>query len=73
MIKEQKTNPIQDFSKELFTHDDLSFRITSSAYTLFEIEAVDFDDGTLYFNTNRGKSGTQNDMIATFNDYNYYK
>ncbi|MGX4723753.1 hypothetical protein [Bacillus licheniformis] len=73
MIKEQKTNPIQDFSKELFTRSDLSFRITSSAYTLFEIEAVDFDDGTLYFNTNRGKSGTQNDMIATFNDYNYYK
>ncbi|MER3123804.1 hypothetical protein ABQG68_00195 [Bacillus pumilus] len=73
MIKEQKETPTKDFSKELFTRKDLSFRITSSAFTLFEIEAVDFDDGTLYFNTNRGKKGTQEDMIATFNDYNYYK
>ncbi len=73
MIKEQKGTTTKDFSKELFTRNDLSFRITSSAFTLFEIEAVDFDDGTLYFNTNRGKKGTQEDMIATFNDYNYYK
>ncbi len=73
MIKEQKETLTKDFSKELFTRKDLSFRITSSAFTLFEIEAVDFDDGTLYFNTNRGKKGTQEDMIATFNDYNYYK
>ncbi len=73
MIKEQKETATKDFSKELFTRKDLSFRITSSAFTLFEIEAVDFDDGTLYFNTNRGKKGTQEDMIATFNDYNYYK
>ncbi|MBL4984316.1 hypothetical protein QLH48_09840 [Bacillus safensis] len=73
MLKEQKETPAKDFSKELFTRKDLSFRITSSAFTLFEIEAVDFDDGTLYFNTNRGKNATQEDMIATFNDYNYYK
>ncbi|MCY7883807.1 hypothetical protein MOA93_01360 [Bacillus spizizenii] len=73
LIKEQKTTPISDFSKELFTRNNLSFRITSSAYTLFEIESVDFDDGTLYFNTNRGNKGTQEDMIATFNNYNYYK
>lgn len=73
MIKEQKGTTTKDFSKELFTRNYLSFRITSSAFTLFEIEAVDFDDGTLYFNTNRGKKGTQEDMIATFNDYNYYK
>ncbi|WP_237739227.1 hypothetical protein [Bacillus xiamenensis] len=73
MIKEQRETAAKDFSKELFTRNDLSFRITSSAFTLFEIEAVDFDDGTLYFNTNRGKTGTQDDMVATFNDYNYYK
>lgn len=73
LIKEQKTRPTADFSKELFTRKDLSFRMTSGAYKLFEIESVDFDSGTLYFNTNRGNTGTQNDMIATFNSYNYYK
>ncbi|AUZ41179.1 hypothetical protein C1T29_24235, partial [Bacillus sp. MBGLi79] len=73
LIKEQKATPTADFSKELFTRNNLSFRITSGAYTLFEIESVDFDDGTLYFNTNRGNKGTQEDMIATFNNYNYYK
>ncbi|MCY8319973.1 hypothetical protein MOD04_03955, partial [Bacillus inaquosorum] len=72
-IKQKKTTPAADFSKELFTRNNLSFRITSGAYTLFEIESVDFDDGTLYFNTNRGNKGTQEDMIATFNNYNYYK
>lgn len=38
---------------------DLSFRITSSAYpSLFEIEGLGISDGTLYFNTNRAKSGS---------------
>ena len=35
---------------------DLSFRITSSAYTTFEIEGVGISDGKLYFNTNRANS-----------------
>lgn len=68
-ISEQKNTTADPFSKVLYTNDNLSFRITSSAYSLFEIEGVDFDNGTMFFNTNRS-DGTQQDMIATFNDYN---
>ncbi|MGL6102689.1 MAG: hypothetical protein ACRC00_05905, partial [Exiguobacterium acetylicum] len=71
-ISEQKNTITEPFSKVLYTNNDLSFRVTSSAYSLFEIEAVDFDNGTMYFNTNRS-DGTQQDMIATFNDYNTSK
>lgn len=71
-INEQQNTVTEPFSKVLYTNNDLSFRITSSAYSLFEIEAVDFDNGTMYFNTNRS-DGTQQDMIATFNDYNTSK
>lgn len=56
---------------KLKASDNISFRITSSKYSTFEIEAVDFDKGTLYFNTNCS-DGAQADMIATFNRYNTY-
>lgn len=68
-ISEQKNTTADPFSKVLYTNNNLSFRVTSSAYNLFEIEGVDFDNGTMFFNTNRS-DGTQQDMIATFDDYN---
>ncbi|WP_027346943.1 hypothetical protein [Hamadaea tsunoensis] len=49
---------------------DLSFRITSSAYsTLFEIEGVGVSDGKLYFNTNRANSSGSYDGVHVFNGY----
>ena len=50
---------------------DLSFRITSSAYSAFEIEGVGISDGKLYFNTNRvyESNGDANDGVHVFNDY----
>lgn len=49
---------------------DLSFRITSSAYsTLFEIEGVGISDGKLYFNTNRANSSGSYDGVHVFNGY----
>ncbi len=44
---------------------NLSFRITSSAYSeQFEIESVGFDDDVMYFNANRNGAG--NDTFAYF-------
>ncbi|HEX5200230.1 MAG TPA: hypothetical protein VFW27_09855 [Actinoplanes sp.] len=48
---------------------DLSFRITSSAYSFFEIEGVGLSGGKLYFNTNRSNSGGAHDGVHVFNDY----
>ncbi|MEV4619993.1 hypothetical protein AB0J74_14960 [Asanoa sp. NPDC049573] len=49
---------------------DLSFRITSSAYsTLFEIEGVGISDGKLYFNTNRANASGANDAVHVFDGY----
>jgi len=48
---------------------DLSFRITSSAYTFFEIEGVGISDGKLYFSTNRSNSSGANDGVHVFKDY----
>jgi len=48
---------------------DLSFRITSSAYTKFEIEGVEISDGKLYFNTNRSNSSGSFDGVHVFNGY----
>jgi hypothetical protein len=42
---------------------DLSFRITSSAYTSFEIEGIGLSDGKLYFNTNRANANGANDCV----------
>lgn len=49
----------------------LSFRITSSAYTGFEIEGCDVSsDGKLYFNANRWTSSSGNyDGVFYFNGY----
>ncbi|WP_155375271.1 hypothetical protein [Catellatospora vulcania] len=49
---------------------DLSFRITSSAYsTKFEIEGVGISDGKLYFNTNRANPDGAYDGVHVFNGY----
>jgi hypothetical protein len=49
---------------------DLSFRITSSAYsTNFEIEGVGISDGKLYFSTNRANSSGGHDGVHVFNGY----
>ncbi|MEV4534082.1 hypothetical protein AB0J82_09645 [Asanoa sp. NPDC049518] len=49
---------------------DLSFRITSSAYSkLFEIEGVGISDGKLYFSTNRASETAANDGVHVFNGY----
>ena len=48
---------------------DLSFRITSSAYSAFEIEGVGISDGRLYFNTNRANSSGAADGVHVFNGY----
>ncbi|MEV6970579.1 hypothetical protein AB0M47_36285 [Hamadaea sp. NPDC051192] len=49
---------------------NLSFRITSSAYSkLFEIEGVGISDGKLYFSTNRANSSGAFDGVHVFNGY----
>ncbi|GLY23824.1 hypothetical protein [Micromonospora sp. NBRC 101691] len=49
---------------------DLSFRITSSAYSSkFEIEGVGISGGKLYFNTNRANSSGAYDGVHVFNGY----
>ncbi|NUT33974.1 MAG: hypothetical protein HOV79_12960 [Hamadaea sp.] len=48
---------------------DLSFRITSSAYTTFEIEGVGLSGGKLYFNTNRANANGAFDGVHVFNGY----
>ncbi|MEV0269497.1 hypothetical protein AB0H43_12010 [Hamadaea sp. NPDC050747] len=48
---------------------DLSFRITSSAYTTFEIEGVGLSGGILYFNTNRSNADGSADGVHSFNAY----
>ena len=48
---------------------DLSFRITSSKYSKFEIEGVGISDGKLYFNTNRANSTGAYDGVHVFNGY----
>lgn len=59
------------FSTKVTAMSNLSFRITSSEYSnLFEIECVAFDDGVMYFNTNRSKSSDTNaDGIHCFKEY----
>jgi len=49
--------------------DDLSFRITSSAYSFFEIEGVGLSDGKLYFSTNRSNDSGSHDGVHVFKDY----
>jgi hypothetical protein len=48
---------------------DLSFRITSSAYSKFEIEGVGLSGGRLYFNTNRANSDGAYDGVHVFDGY----
>jgi hypothetical protein len=48
---------------------DLSFRITSSAYSMFEIEGVGLSGGKLYFSTNRSNSSGAFDGVHVFNGY----
>jgi hypothetical protein len=54
-------------SGTVYSNPNLSFRITSSTYSLFEIESCDISsDGKLYFNTNRSDGA---DGIHYFKDY----
>lgn len=53
----------------LTSASDLSFRITSSAYTTFEIESLGTSAGKLYFNTNRGSSTGAHDGVHVFKGY----
>lgn len=48
---------------------DLSFRVTSSLYKLFEIEGVGISDGKLYFSTNRSNDNGADDGVHVFKDY----
>ncbi|NHA00358.1 hypothetical protein G5V59_10255 [Nocardioides sp. W3-2-3] len=45
---------------------NLSFRITSSTYSKFEIEGVGLSGGRLYFNTNRANSSGAHDGVHVF-------
>lgn len=58
---------------EIDSVNNLSFRITSSKYSLFEIESCGISgDNLLYFNTNRRTlDGKGSDMIAYFKGYTY--
>lgn len=51
----------------VLSDENVSFRITSSAYDKFEIESLGLRNGQLYFNTNR--SG-DSDGVHVFKDYN---
>lgn len=56
-------------SGTLTSDPNLSFRITSSAYSLFEIESCDISgDGKLYMNTNRSDS---QDAVLCFKNYTF--
>lgn len=48
---------------------NLSFRITSSKYSKFEIEGVGLSGGKLYFNTNRANSTGAYDGVHVFKGY----
>ncbi|MGC4081688.1 MAG: hypothetical protein QM736_06185 [Vicinamibacterales bacterium] len=59
-------------SGTITANPNLSFRITSSAYSdLFEIESCSVEDGKLYFNCNRrtDPDDTAHDAVCYFNDY----
>ena len=57
---------ISNPSGTLKTMSDLSFRITSSSWSKFEIESCGVSDGKLYFNTNRNKD---KDGVHVFKKY----
>lgn len=48
---------------------DLSFRITSSKYSTFEMESLGVSDGRLYFNANRKADGKGYDGVQSFDGY----
>lgn len=63
---------ISSASGTIYAMNDLSFRITSSAYPdLFEIESVGVSGGKLWFATNRRKTSgdTASDGVHYFNGY----
>ena len=63
---------ISTASGTIYASQDLSFRITSSAFpTLFEIESVDNANGKLWFNCNRKETSTDiaHDAVCYFTDY----
>ena len=65
---------IENASGKLTANPDLSFRITSGTFSIFEIESCGIcpKDGKLYFNTNRWKGSDANyDAVHVINDYVY--
>lgn len=65
---------ITDASGTIKAEENLSFRITSSAYPLFEIESCGIaSDGKLYFNANRRVSSTDinHDAVMCFQNYTF--
>jgi hypothetical protein len=62
-------NVTPDSTGTLTSASDLSFRITSSTYSKFEIEGVGLSGGKLYFNTNRATSSAAADGVHVFNDF----
>ena len=65
-------NNISSASGTIYASNDLSFRITSSAYpNLFEIESLGVSGGKLWFATNRKASSGDNssDGVHYFNGY----
>lgn len=57
------------FSTSLTPMSNLSFRITSSKYSKFEIEDVGLCDGILYFNTNSIYQDKNSDLLGSFKNY----
>jgi hypothetical protein len=63
---------ISNPSGTLKSKSDLSFRITSSAYTFFEIESCGISsDKKLYFNINRRKNSKSSDAVCVFKNYKF--
>jgi hypothetical protein len=58
-----------DSTGTLTSSKDLSFRITSSTYSKFEIEGVGISGGKLYFGTNRSGSSGAADGVHVFKGY----
>jgi hypothetical protein len=68
-------NNVNNASGTITNDPNLSFRVTSSTYSKFEIEScgISSSDGKLYFNTNRveAATGKSTDAVHVFKDYKF--
>jgi hypothetical protein len=68
-------NNVNSASGTITNDPNLSFRVTSSTYSKFEIEScgISSSDGKLYFNTNRveASTGKGTDAVHVFKDYKF--